>query len=120
MLYPYVNEVKMVGRISGEPRRRTLSSGAELVEWRLVVERSSQAPGRAGRRVVDTFGCVAYDEPVRAAAAAWRHGELLSVRGALRRLFWRVADRTASRYQIEVHHAEPLVMTEDARAGPRA
>jgi single-strand DNA-binding protein len=118
--YPYVNEVRMVGRVSGEPRRRTLSSGAELVEWRLVVERSSQAPGRAGRRVVDTFGCVAYDAPVRAAAHRWQHGDLLSVRGALRRMFWRVADRTASRYQIEVHRAEPLAMTEDARAGPRS
>lgn len=121
MAYPYVNEVKLVGRLSGGPRRRRLSTGAELAEWRLVIERSPRAPEAGRRIVVDTIGCVTFDERIGADAGRWRHGDLLTVRGALRRWFWRAPYGAASRYQVEVHRVEVLrvepVAPEPASAG---
>lgn len=123
----HVNEVRLVGRLSGVPEWRSLPSGDELAEWRLVVERTGHPArlgdrGRGGRTAVDTVSCVSFDERVRRAARNWSHGDVLSVHGSLRRRFWRAGDRPVSRYQVEVHRAEPLARGPDGAgdlaAGP--
>jgi single-strand DNA-binding protein len=111
--YPHVNEVRLVGRLSGTPEWRFLPSGDELAEWRLVIERTARSPGVGRRVAVDTVSCVSFDEAVRGSARAWRHGDVLSVLGELRRRFWRAGDRPVSRYQVEVHRAEPLARGPD-------
>jgi single-strand DNA-binding protein len=39
MSHPYVNDVALVGRLSGAVERKTLPSGDMVLEWRIVVER---------------------------------------------------------------------------------
>ncbi|MDQ1464033.1 MAG: single-strand DNA-binding protein [Actinomycetota bacterium] len=111
------NEVVLVGRLSGLPTTRTLPSGDELLSWRMVVGRDNRAAGRSdgGRSpTVDTIDCVAHRAAVRRLAAKWIGGEILEVKGALRRRFWRGAQGPASRCEVEVLEAKKL----KAGAGP--
>ncbi len=98
------NEVVLGGRVSGEPTTRVLPSGDELVSWRLVVGRDKRGVSPAGRQLptVDTIDCVAFKSAVRRTAARWAGGELIEVRGELRRRFWRGAQGAASRCEVEV------------------
>lgn len=105
------NEVVLVGRLSGLPTSRTLPSGDELLSWRLVVGRDNRAASRTngGRSpTIDTIDCVAQRAAVRRLAAKWIGGEVLEVRGALRRRFWRGAQGPASRCEVEVLEAKKL------------
>ena len=99
-----VNEVRLVGRLSGDPAVRVLPSGDELTVWRLVVDRD---PDKRGLRApaVDTIDCVAHRPTVQRLAARWVAGDTLEVQGALRRRFWRGAGGTASRCEVEVSAA---------------
>ena len=51
---------------------------------------------------VDTIDCVAFKAGVRRTAARWAGGEVIEVRGELRRRFWRGAQGAASRCEVEV------------------
>jgi single-strand DNA-binding protein len=97
------NDVVLRGRVSGEPTVRVLPSGDELVSWRLVVARDSRGLSSNGRRLptVDTIDCIAFKAGVRRVAARWVGGEVIEVRGALRRRFWRGAQGAASRCEVE-------------------
>ena len=98
------NEVVLAGRVSGEPTVRVLPSGDELVSWRLVVGRDNRGISASGRQLptVDTIDCVAFKAGVRRTAARWAGGEVIEVRGELRRRFWRGAQGAASRCEVEV------------------
>ncbi len=98
------NEVVLGGRVSGEPTVRVLPSGDELVSWRLVVGRDNRGVSASGRQLptVDTIDCVAFKAGVRRTAARWAGGEVIEVRGGLRRRFWRGAQGAASRCEVEV------------------
>jgi single-strand DNA-binding protein len=98
------NEVVLAGRVSGEPTVRALPSGDELVSWRLVVGRDNRGLSPSGRQLptVDTIDCVAFKATVRRVAARCGGGEVIEVRGALRRRFWRGAQGAASRCEVEV------------------
>jgi single-strand DNA-binding protein len=98
------NEVVLGGRVSGEPTVRVLPSGDELVSWRLVVGRDNRRVSSSGRQLptVDTIDCVAFKAGVRRTAARWAGGEVIEVRGELRRRFWRGAQGAASRCEVEV------------------
>jgi single-strand DNA-binding protein len=98
------NEVVLGGRVSGEPTVRVLPSGDELVSWRLVVGRDNHRVSPTGRQLptVDTIDCVAFKAGVRRTAARWAGGEVIEVRGELRRRFWRGAQGAASRCEVEV------------------
>ena len=98
------NEVVLGGRVSGEPTVRVLPSGDELVSWRLVVGRDNRGVSASGRQLptVDTIDCVAFKAAVRRVAARWIGGEVVEVRGELRRRFWRGAQGAASRCEVEV------------------
>ncbi len=100
-----VNEVRLVGRLSGEPVVRVLPSGDELTVWRLVVDREADKSGPRSPGV-DTIDCVAHRPNVQRIAARWSAGDTLEVQGALRRRFWRGAGGTASRCEVEVSVAK--------------
>ncbi len=98
------NEVVLGGRVSGQPTVRVLPSGDELVSWRLVVGRDNRGLSPGGRQLptVDTIDCVAFKAGVRRAATRWIGGEVIEVRGELRRRFWRGTQGAASRCEVEV------------------
>ncbi|KNX37348.1 single-stranded DNA-binding protein [Luteipulveratus halotolerans] len=100
---PPVNEVRLVGRVSGEPARRTLPSQDELVTFRLVVARPP-APRRSGdgrSPTVDTIDVACWSARTRRKAAALTTGEVIEVSGALRRRFWRAGVGAVSRCEVE-------------------
>jgi single-strand DNA-binding protein len=102
------NEVTLVGRLAGETRERPMPSGAILCSFRLVVRRDTSAHGPS----IDALDCVAWLATVRRAVLRWSAGDLVEVRGAVRRRFWRGVSGPVSRCEIEVGVARRL-----ARAG---
>jgi single-strand DNA-binding protein len=102
-----VNEVRLSGRVSGEPEERVLPSGDRLVSMRIVVPRPPQR--RRGRgATVDTIDCVAWTSRPRAVLGAMRIGDVVSVQGSLRRRFWRGQQGPASKMEVEVSQAKRL------------
>jgi len=102
----HVNEVRIRGRVSGEPRRRTLPSGDEIVSIRVIVPRAGRGrppTGSPGARVtVDTIECVAWTRRPQSAMAGLTSDDHVLVTGALRRRFWRAGASVASVFEIEV------------------
>lgn len=90
----HVNDVKLVGRLSGEAAVRVLPSGDELASFRVVVQRGDGA--------VDTIDCVAFRADVRKKIGRWNSGDIVEVDGAMRRRFWRSGSGPASRTEVEV------------------
>lgn len=100
-----VNEVRLVGRLSGEVQRRELPSGDELVSFRVVVRRPPRAGGggRAGSPGVDTIDVACWTARTRRAAGRLADGVEVDVEGSLRRRFFAAAGGRASRYEVEAH-----------------
>ncbi|WP_252973996.1 single-stranded DNA-binding protein [Janibacter melonis] len=90
-----VNEVRLVGRVSGEPTVRTLPSGDEVVTLRVVVSRTDGRP-------VDTIDLACWSARSRRAAQHLVDGTRVEVEGSLRRRFYRTPGGAASRYEVEV------------------
>lgn len=85
----HVNEIILVGRLSGAPECKPLPGGGQVAVWRLIVEhRDARSPQDA----IDTIRCVTYDPSVQEGVRDWRHGDVIEVRGALRHRFWRGPD----------------------------
>ena len=97
------NEVKLVGRLGALPVSRRMPSGDVMVTWRVIAEREARSTG--DRRVVDTLACVAFHQDVLREVGTWGPGDVVEVRGSLRRRFWRAAAGPVSRYEVEVLHA---------------
>ena len=102
----HVNEVRIRGRVSGEPRRRSLPSGDEVVSIRVVAPRAGRGrppAGSPGARVtVDTIDCVAWTRQPQNVMAGLTSDDHVLVVGALRRRFWRAGASVASLFEIEV------------------
>jgi single-strand DNA-binding protein len=99
----HVNEVHLVGRLAGEPRRRELPSGDVLVTFRVVVSRAPARRGtRTGAPTVDTLDCVAWRADVQRSVERATEGDLVELHGSLRRRFWRAAAGAVSRSEVEV------------------
>jgi len=97
-----VNEVIVGGRISGTAEERELPSGDTVVQLRLVVPRSpSRARGAAGGVTVDTIDVACWTKSLQRKAVRLSPGDLVTIRGALRRRFWRSPAGAASRYEVE-------------------
>jgi single-strand DNA-binding protein len=96
-----VNEVRLRGRLAAAPVPRDLPSGDEVVVFRVVVDR----PPAASSVRVDTIDCAAFRADVRRSARRWAPGDVLEVRGRLRRRFFRSPAGPASRYEVEVESA---------------
>jgi single-strand DNA-binding protein len=95
----WANEVRLVGRVSGEVSERELPSGDRLVALRVVVPRPARAGG--GAATVDTIDVACWGGRVRQSARRLTAGERIEVSGALRRRFFRAGGATASRYEVE-------------------
>ena len=98
----HLNEVHLVGRLAGEPRRRELPSGDVLVSFRVVVARTQRRGARTGGPTVDTLDCTAWRADVQRSVARAAEGDLVELHGSLRRRFWRVGTGAASRSEVEV------------------
>ncbi len=99
------NDVCLVGRLSAGPQVRELPSGDSVVSWRLVVDRPPPERRLAeGARppTVDVLDCAAWTGPTQRAAMQLAAGDVVEVRGALRRRFWRTGAGAQSRYEVEV------------------
>lgn len=94
-----VNEVRLVGRVSGSPESRELPSGDELVSFRLVVDRSPDAV--RSRQRVDVLECVAWRRRVRRTVLGWSAGDVVEVTGEIRRRFFTSRGGTGSRVEVE-------------------
>ena len=99
-----VNEVRLVGRISGSPEQRVLPSGDELWTFRVVVPR----PPADRRQPVDALECVAWNARTRRSVARWADGDLVEVSGRLRRRFYRAGGATMSRVEVEATKARVI------------
>jgi len=95
------NEVRLDGRISGDPEERELPSGDRMWVFRVVVPRDVAR----GRQTVDVVDCTAWDGRARRSVSRWRNGDQVEVSGALRRRFFRTGGATASRVEVEVRSA---------------
>ena len=101
-----VNEVRLVGRLSQAPEMRQLPSGDPLWTFRVVVPRAAGRGGAATTRAaVDALECAVWSGRSRRTVASWRAGDLVEVRGAVRRRFFRGALGSVSRVEIEVSEA---------------
>lgn len=89
------NVVLLRGRLAADPVLRTLPSGDELCAFRLTVARP---PGERVR--VDSIDCAATAARVRRTLLRAVPGDVLEIRGGLRRRFWRSPAGLASRYEV--------------------
>jgi single-strand DNA-binding protein len=93
------NTVCLRGRLSVDPEERTLPSGDSVWLFRVVVPRGGRA---RSRQTVDALECAVWGGRVRRSVATWRAGDVVAVRGALRRRFFQTGGGTASRVEVEV------------------
>ena len=102
-----VNEVIVGGRVSGAPEQRELPSGDTVVQLRLIVARPVSRPGAGrGGATVDTIEVACWTKALQRKAVRLKQGDLVTVRGALRRRFWRSPAGPASRYEVEASALE--------------
>ncbi|GAA4633239.1 hypothetical protein GCM10023196_069990 [Actinoallomurus vinaceus] len=94
----HVNEILLVGRLSGTPEWKALPEGRQVAVWRLIVEHQN---ARSSQDAIDTIRCVTYDSAVQEGIRGWRHGDLVEVRGSLRHRFWRSPDGPRGLYEVE-------------------
>src|SRR4051794_41886905 len=80
-----VNEVTLVGRVSQPAEEQVLPSGSELWKFRVIVGRP---PSPASRITVDALDCVVWAKRPARSVAGWRTGDLVEVKGSLRRRFF--------------------------------
>ncbi len=96
-----VNEVTLVGRMSQPAEEQVLPSGTELWKFRVIVGRPPES--RTSRVTVDALDCVVWAKRPARSVASWRAGDLVEVRGSLRRRFFAPAGGgRVSRCEVEV------------------
>lgn len=96
-----VNEVRLVGRISGTPTSRVLPSGDEIVTFRLVVRRTARARRRS-RQSVDSFECTAWSAALRRRALRLAIEDIVEVHGELRARFARGPHGVIGRVTVDL------------------
>lgn len=106
----HLNEVHVIGRVSGAPEVRPLAAG-ELVVWRMAVERPRPADGA---RRSDWITCAAAYPGPGTDVRGLRVGDLLEIHGTLRRRFWRSRNGPVTPLEVEVRRAEPVVSAPEA------
>jgi len=97
-----LNEVVLRGRISGDPRSRSLPSGSELIMFRVVMTRERTPMTASSKQSSDWVECSAWGARVRKQARGWRDGDQVEVRGALRRRFFRAGEQARSNVEVEM------------------
>lgn len=98
-----LNEVVLVGRVSAPAEEQVLPSGSELWKFRVIVGRP---PSSVSRATVDTLDCVVWERRPARSVAKWRSGDVVEVKGSLRRRFFAPAGGgRVSRCEVEVASA---------------
>ena len=98
-----VNEVTLVGRMSQPAEEQVLPSGDGMWKFRVIVARHGPAATRAA---VDALDCVVWTKRPARSVATWRSGDVVEVRGSLRRRFFAPAGGgRVSRCEVEVASA---------------
>jgi single-strand DNA-binding protein len=96
-----VNDVTLVGRMSQPAEEQLLPSGTELWKFRVIVGRPPES--RTSRVTVDALDCVVWAKRPARSVSSWRAGDLVEVRGSLRRRFFAPAGGgRVSRCEVEV------------------
>ena len=108
-----VNEVRLVGRVSGTPETRSLPSGDEVVQLRVVVRRPPEPTTKAAkgagakgatekgpRASVDTIDVSCWTAMTRRAGLRLADGDVVEIEGSLRRRFYRAGPSVQSRYDV--------------------
>lgn len=106
----WVNEVRLVDRVSAAAELRTLPSGDEVCIGRVVVPRLPVRAVPTGRRgqSVDVIDLAGWSAKARRSMATWSPGDEVEVTGAMRRRFYRTGAGSASRVEVEVRSARRL------------
>lgn len=99
-----VNEVHLIGRLVGR-ESRTLPSGADVLTFRVIVDRPARDRGPSGSVRVDALDCCVWQSRLAHRIESWDDGEPIEVSGVLRRRFWHSATGPASRVEVEVRSA---------------
>lgn len=95
----YVNQIRLVGRVSATGEARELPSGDTVHTLRVVVPRAARRErDRAG---VDTIDVACWSAGARRTAARLAIDDHVEVEGSLRRRFFRTGAGVASRYEVE-------------------
>lgn len=102
------NQVELQGHLSRAPEEKVLPSGDTVWSFRVVVPRE---PG--SRPGVDWVDCSAWTARLRRSVATWAEGDVVEVKGALRRRFFRAGGSPVSRVEVEASSARVI-----RRAGP--
>jgi single-stranded DNA-binding protein len=102
------NEVHLIGRVSRDPTLARLPSGDLVVNVQVVVERPRPPAGRGRRQKVDTLSCAAWEAGLQRTVMRWCKNDIVEVRGALHRRFWRGDGVPQSRYEVELSEARRL------------
>jgi single-strand DNA-binding protein len=96
-----VNEVTLVGRMSQPAEEQVLPSGTQLWKFRVIVCRPPES--RSSRVSVDALDCVVWAKRPARSVSTWGAGDLVEVRGSLRRRFFAPAGGgRVSRCEVEV------------------
>lgn len=103
----HCNELHLIGRVTGVPVTRELPSGDHVVTLRLTVDRPARKREQSARRQVDAIDLACWTARARGAAMRLAEDEVVEVRGALRRRFYRAGAAAVSRYEVEVEHLRP-------------
>ena len=88
------NAVQLCGRISGLAKEKELPSGDVVVEFRIIIARSS-------REGVDTLDIAAWSAKTRRTALSLKEGQWVEIEGEVHRRFWQAPTGVASRWQVE-------------------
>ena len=102
----YLNQVALVGRLSGEAKEKVLPSGSKVVEFRLVIEREKDRSG--SKQLVDTIDIATWSAAGRKSALKLDENAWISVNGAIRRRFWQSPTGLASRWQVEASEIKSI------------
>lgn len=98
--FEYINEVSLIGRLSGVPTEKDLPSGDKVVELRVVVGRMKDSKVKS-KVTVDTIDIAVWGSRNRKAALKLDENSWIEVEGAIRRRFWHSPNGLASRWQVE-------------------
>ena len=102
----YLNQVALVGRLSGEAKEKVLPSGSKVVEFRLIIEREKDRSG--SKQLVDTIDIATWSAAGRKSALKLDENAWISVNGAIRRRFWQSTTGLASRWQVEASEIKSI------------
>lgn len=92
--------VEVVGKLGGTTTTKELPSGDTLTTFSVIVERPVKE--RVGRTSIDTIPCQTFRVSLGERVTRWEPGTVVSVRGVLRRRFWKSPHGLASALEVEV------------------